>query len=269
LKTIRSLRARACLLALAWGLAAGAAAQRADPPAADWQPSVGQPGKDVVWVPTPQVLVDTMLDMAGLTSADRLIDLGSGDGRTVVTAARRGAHALGIELNPDLVRLARQRAEREGVAALARFEQRDLFEQDLSKASVITMFLLNDINLKLRPRLLELQPGTRIVSNTFTMGDWSPDETRTLSRDQGCEDAWCTAHLWIVPARVAGTHRTPEGTLQLSQRYQRLTGTLRDGGRAVAVTGRVRGGEVELDAAGRTLRGSMRGGRMVLGAGGG
>jgi hypothetical protein len=207
--------------------------------------------------------------MARLTPADRLIDLGSGDGRTVVTAARRGAQALGIELNPDLVRLARQRAEREGVAARARFEQRDLFVQDLSKASVITMFLLNDINLKLRPRLLELQPGTRIVSNTFTMGDWSPDETRTLSRDQGCEDAWCTAHLWTVPARVAGTHHTPEGTLQLSQRYQRLTGTLHDGRRAVAVTGRVRGAEVELDAAGRTLRGSMRAGRMVWGAGGG
>ncbi len=261
--TLRSLRTRACVLALAWGLAAGAAAQRTDAPAEAYQPSVGQAGKDVVWVPTPQALVDTMLDMAKLTPADRLIDLGSGDGRTVVTAARRGTRALGIELNPDLVRLARQRAEREGVAALARFQRRDLFVQDLSQASVITMFLLTEINLKLRPKLLELQPGTRIVSNTFTMGDWSPDETRTLSRDEGCDDAWCTAHLWIVPARVAGTHRVRAGTLQLEQAYQRLTGTLRDGARSEAVTGRVRGAEVEVEAGGRVLRGSMRGGRMV------
>jgi hypothetical protein len=261
--TIRSLPVRACMLALAWGLAAGAAAQRADAPGEPYQPSVGQPGKDVVWVPTPQVLVDTMLDMAKLTPADRLIDLGSGDGRTVVTAARRGAPALGIELNPDLVRLARQRAEREGVGARARFEQRDLFVQDLSKASVITMFLLTEINLKLRPKLLALAPGTRIVSNTFTMGDWSPDETRTVSRDQGCDDAWCTAHLWIVPARVAGTHRLRGGTLQLEQTYQKLTGTLVDGARGVPVSGRVSGTEVELDVAGRTVRGSMRGDRMV------
>jgi hypothetical protein len=267
--TIRSLPARACVFALAWGLAAGAAAQRADAPREPYQPSVGQPGKDVVWVPTPQVLVDTMLDMAKLTPADRLIDLGSGDGRTVVTAARRGVPALGIELNPDLVRLARQRAEREGVGARARFEQRDLFGQDLSKASVITMFLLTEINLKLRPKLLALAPGTRIVSNTFTMGDWSPDETRTVSRDQGCDDAWCTAHLWIVPARVAGTHRLRDGTLRIEQTHQALTGTLLDGARGVPVTGRVRGTEVELDVAGRTVRGSMRGDRIVWEGGAG
>lgn len=261
--TIRSPRVRACVLALTWGLVTAAAAQRADAPSEAYQPTVGQPGKDVVWVPTPQVLVDAMLDMARLTPADRLIDLGSGDGRTVVTAARRGAPALGIELNPDLVRLARQRAEREGVGARARFEQRDLFAQDLSEASVVTMFLLTEINLKLRPKLLALAPGTRIVSNTFTMGDWSPDETRTVSRDQGCDDAWCTAHLWIVPARVAGSHRLRDGTLQLEQTYQRLTGTLGDGARSVPVTGRVRGTEVEVDVAGRTLRGSVRGGRIA------
>jgi SAM-dependent methyltransferase len=262
--TIQSLRVRAGVFALAWGLAAGALAQRAEAPAEAYQPSVGQPGKDVVWVPTPQVLVDTMLDMAKLTPADRLIDLGSGDGRTVLTAARRGAPALGIELNPDLVRLARRQAEREGLAARARFEQRDLFKQDLSTASVITMFLLTEINLKLRPRLLALKPGTRIVSNTFTMGDWAPDETRTLLRDEGCDDAWCTAHLWIVPARVAGTHRTLAGTLRLVQTHQRLAGTLGDGASGVPVNGRVRGTEIELDAGGRTLRGRVRAGRLEL-----
>ena len=266
---IRSLAARAGAIALAWGLAAGAAAQRVDAPAEPYQPSVGQPGKDVVWVPTPQVLVDTMLDMAALTPADRLIDLGSGDGRTVVTAARRGASALGIELNPDLVRLARQRAVREGVAGRARFERRDLFVQDLSRASVITMFLLNEINLKLRPKLLSLAPGTRIVSNTFSMGDWAPDETRTVSPDQGCDDAWCTAHLWIVPARVAGTHRLRGATLRLEQTYQRLSGTLRDGAGTVPVTGRVRGAEVELDVGGRTVRGTARAGRIAWAAGSG
>ena len=262
---IRSLPLRAGIGLLVWALATGAAAQRPPAPAEPYQPTVGQEGKDVVWVPTPQVLVETMLDMAQVTAADRVIDLGSGDGRTVVTAARRGARALGIELNRDLVGLARQRAKDEGVADRARFEVRDLFKQDLSKATVITMFLLTEINLKLRPRLLGLRPGTRLVSNTFTMGDWEPDETRTVTRDQGCDAGWCTAHLWIVPARVAGTHRTREGTLQLTQTYQKLTGTLRQDGRSVPVTGTVRGTRVELDANGKALRGSVKEGRIVLG----
>jgi hypothetical protein len=261
--TIRILRALACALPL-WSLAAGVAAQRADAPAEPYRPTVGQPGKDVVWVPTPQVLVDTMLEMAALRPDDVLIDLGSGDGRTVVTAARRGARSLGLELNPDLVRLARQLAEREGVSERARFEQRDLFTQDLSQATVITMFLLTEINMKLRPKLLALKPGTRVVSNTFTMGDWDPDETRIVSRDEGCDDAWCTAHLWIVPARAAGTHRTREGVLVLEQAHQRLTGTLRGRDRAVAVTGYVRGSEVSLDAGGRALRGVVKDGRVEL-----
>ncbi|HMS79982.1 MAG TPA: class I SAM-dependent methyltransferase [Burkholderiaceae bacterium] len=234
-------------------------------PADGYVPEVGQPGKDVVWVPTPQALVGRMLDMAALGPDDRLIDLGSGDGRTVVTAARRGARALGLDLNPDLVRLARQRAEREGVADRARFEVRDLFEQDLSDATVITLFLLTEINLKLRPTLLALRPGTRIVSNTFGMGDWDPDRRETVSRDQGCDDPWCTALLWIVPARVAGTHRTDEGVLVLEQAFQRLTGSLqRRDGRRVKVTGTVRGEVVTLDAGGRALRGTFRDGRLEV-----
>jgi hypothetical protein len=264
LSTRRTLRALACALSLCC-VAAPAAAQRADAPAEPYVPSVGQAGKDVVWVPTPQVLVDAMLDMAALTPRDVLIDLGSGDGRTVVTAAKRGARALGLELHPDLVGLARRLAQREGVADRARFEQRDLFTQDLSEATVITMFLLTEINLKLRPKLLELEPGTRIVSNTFTMGDWAPDETRTVSRDEGCDDAWCTALLWIVPARVAGTHTTSEGVLVLEQSYQRVAGTLRTPSGTVTVSGRVVGADVVLEAAGRTLRGTLRRGRIVLG----
>src|SRR5690349_19089770 len=167
-----------------------------------FQPEVGQPGKDVVWVPTPQVLVDKMLDMAKLTPKDYLMDLGSGDGRTVITAAKRGARATGIEYNPEMVKLSQSNAKNAGVGERAEFRKADLFETDLSKATVITMFLLPDINLKLRPKLLKLKPGTRVVSNTFTMGDWKPDET---SSPKNCDSSWCTALLWIIPAQVAGT----------------------------------------------------------------
>ena len=134
------------------------------------QPQVGQPGKDVVWVPTSQALVDEMLDLAKVTPQDFVIDLGSGDGRTVIAAAKRGARALGVEYNPDMVELSKQNAAGAGVADKAAFVKADLFETDFSRASVITMFLLPDINIRLRPKILNLKPGTRIVSNTFTMG---------------------------------------------------------------------------------------------------
>ena len=239
-------------------LAAGASAQRSDGAAVPYVPEVGQAGKDVVWVPTPDRLVERMLEMGRVGPGDTLIDLGSGDGRTVVGGAKRGATALGIELNPDLVALARERARREGVADRARFEVQDLFETDLSRATVITMFLLNQINLKLRPRLLELEPGTRLVSNTFTMGEWEADETSTLAPSV-CNEGWCTAHLWIVPARVAGTHRVDGGDLTLEQTFQKLSGTLRTGGTSVRVEGRVNGREVTLRAGERTLRGRASG----------
>ncbi|MEI7444721.1 MAG: methyltransferase domain-containing protein [Burkholderiales bacterium] len=242
--------------------AAGAHAQRTDGSTEPYVPSVGQPGKDVVWVPTPDLLVSRMLDLATVGPRDVVLDLGSGDGRTVVAAAKRGATAMGIELNPDLVGLARQRAQREGVADRARFEQQDLFETDLSRATVITMFLLNEINLKLRPKLLQLAPGTRIVSNTFRMGEWEPDQTVTLPPSV-CVDAWCTAHFWLVPARVAGTHSVDGGQLVLEQRFQMLTGTLRSGGTTVPVEGRVRGDEVEVKAGGRTLRGTAGSGGIA------
>jgi SAM-dependent methyltransferase len=235
-------------------------AQKAPAPA--YEPSVGQEGKDVVWVPTPQVVVDKMLDMAKVTSEDFVMDLGSGDGRTVITAAKRGARALGVEYNPNMVELSKRNAQKEGVSDRAQFVKADLFETDFSKATVITMFLLPDINLKLRPKILNLKPGTRIVSNTFTMGDWEPDETATLS--QGCEGSWCTALLWIVPARVGGTHKIAQGELSVKQEFQKLSGTLRSEGNTFELEGKVHGEEVSFTAAGREYRGRMNGKRLEL-----
>src|SRR5213593_1271960 len=179
---------RSALTLLLTAVAAGAFAQ--SQATQTFEPKSGQAGKDVVWVPTPQPLVDKMLDLANVTPQDFLMDLGSGDGRTVITAAKRGATAHGIEFNPDMVELSKKNAAKEGVTDKATFVQADLFESDFSQATVITMFLLPEINLRLRPKILDLKPGTRIVSNTFTMDDWSPDETAVVSRD--CV-AWCTA----------------------------------------------------------------------------
>jgi precorrin-6B methylase 2 len=192
-------------------------------PAGQFEPRVGQPGKDVVWVPTPQALVDKMLDMAKVTPQDYVMDLGSGDGRTVITAAKRGVRATGIEYNPEMVELSKRSAAKEGVSDRATFVQADLFKTDLSKATVITMFLLPSINMQLRPTILNLKPGTRIVSNTFTMEDWDADETSTVS--ENCS-SWCTALLWIVPAKVQGTWKTPQGNLTLTQEFQKVTGNL-------------------------------------------
>jgi SAM-dependent methyltransferase len=234
-------------------------AQKAPAPA--YEPQVGQEGKDVVWVPTPQALVDKMLDMAKVTAKDYVIDLGSGDGRTVITAAKRGARAMGIEYNPSMVALAKRNAEKEGVAGRASFMKADLFESDFSEATVITMFLLPEINLKLRPKILGLKPGTRVVSNTFTMGDWKADET---ADPDGCDGSWCTALLWIVPAKAAGTYKTPHGEVTLKQQFQMLSGTLRTGGKTLALMGRVRGDEVSFSAGGRQYRGRMNGSQLEL-----
>ena len=195
---------------LAWALAscflaAAALAQQPSGPGT-YEPTPGQPGKDVVWLPTPQALVDKMLDMGQVTAKDYVIDLGSGDGRLVITAAKRGARAMGIEYNPDMVALSQRNAKEAGVTDRAEFVKADLFETDLSKATVITMFLLPSINMKLRPKILDLKPGTRIVSNTFTMEDWQPDDTATVT--DGCSSSWCTALFWVVPAKVAGTWST-------------------------------------------------------------
>src|SRR5262249_38188030 len=212
----------------------------------EFQPEVGQQGKDVVWVPSPQELVDKMLDLAKVTPQDYLMDLGSGDGRTVITAAKRGTRALGIEYNPDMVTLSQRNASKENIGNRAAFTKADLFETDFSQASVITMFLLPDINLKLRPKILGLKPGTRIVSNTFTMGDWKADETTSVT--ENCL-SWCTALLWIVPAKIDGTWHLAQGDLRLDQTFQEFSGTLAAGGSTTTITnGKIRGDELSFTA---------------------
>src|SRR6266699_2543998 len=201
------------LLTVFLSLMATSVYAQAQPAKEQFEPRVGQEGRDVVWVPSPQTVVNKMLDMAKVTPKDYVIDLGSGDGRTVITAAKRGARALGVEFNPDMVALSKRNAAKAGVSDKASFVKADLFESDFSQAQVISMFLLSSINLKLRPKILDLKPGTRIVSNTFDMGEWKPDETATLP---GC-NSWCTAHLWIVPAKVDGTWNLAQGELMLKQ----------------------------------------------------
>jgi SAM-dependent methyltransferase len=250
---------RRSLLALLLSVFAAGAIGQAQPAQKPFEPSVGQEGKDVVWVPTPQALVDKMLDIAKVTASDYVIDLGSGDGRTVITAAKRGARTLGIEYNPDMVELSKRNAEKAGVGAKANFMKADLFESDFSQATVITMFLLPDINLKLRPKILDLKPGTRIVSNTFTMGEWTDDETATVDDKDGCT-YYCTAHLWIVPAKVEGAWQLSRGELSLKQNFQMVTGTLKTGGNATPIAnGRLRGDQISFTAGGAQYAGRVNG----------
>jgi hypothetical protein len=245
------------LLALFFSLGAATLDAQAQPAKQQFEPRVGQEGKDVVWVPTPQPLVDKMLGLAKVTPKDYLIDLGSGDGRTVITAAKHGTKALGIEYNPDMVELSKRNAAKEGVSDKATFMKADLFASDFSQATVITMFLLPDINLKLRPKILDMKPGTRIVSNTFTMGDWAADETATVTDD--CI-SYCTALLWIVPAKVAGTWQLPSGELTLKQDFQIISGTLASGGNPTQITNaKLRGDEISFTAGGAQYTGHVNG----------
>jgi SAM-dependent methyltransferase len=203
------------------------------------EPTAGQPGKDVVWVPTPRELVDKMLDMAEVTPQDFVMDLGSGDGRNVIAAARRGARALGVEYNPDLVELSRQLASDAGVADKAAFVQGDMYEADLSQATVLALFLLPENLDRMQDKFLAMKPGTRIVLNTFPVTDWEPDVTETLGPP--CK-TWCTAMLVIVPARVAGIWQVGDAQMNLSQDFQVVRGTMG----TQQVTGRLRGGEIDL-----------------------
>jgi len=231
-----------------------AAAVCAQPAKKDFEPQVGQEGKDVIWVPTPQGLVDKMLDMAKVTSSDYVIDLGSGDGRTVITAAKRGARAQGIEYNPDMVELSTKNAEKAGVSDKAKFSKADIFESDFSQATVITMYLLPTLNVKLRPKILDLKPGTRIVSHAFTMEDWTADQTDTFDGR--------TAYLWIVPAKVEGTWQLAQGELSLKQMYQMVTGSLKNGAGTIPVNGKLRGDQLTLTAGNAEYTGRVDGNKI-------
>ena len=222
-------------------------------------PRLNQPGKDVQWVPTPPALVEKMLDLAGLTPKDRLVDLGSGDGVLVIAAARRGAHARGIEYDRGLVEFSKRKAAEAGVSQLTRFVRGDIFKTDFSDATVVTTFLLPSMNLRLRPTFLAMKPGTRIVANTFAIADWQPDESVAI---EPCE-RWCTALMWIVPAHVGGTWRTPKGDLTLTQKFQMVSGTL---GREPIENGRLRGEEISFMVSKATYRGRVEAGRMRVGA---
>ena len=222
-------------------------------------PRLNQPGKDVQWVPTPPALVEKMLDLAGLTPKDRLVDLGSGDGVLVIAAARRGAHARGIEYDRGLVEFSKRKAAEAGVSQLTRFVRGDIFKTDFSDATVVTTFLLPSMNLRLRPTFLAMKPGTRIVANTFAIADWQPDESVAI---EPCE-RWCTALLWIVPAHVGGTWRSPKGDLTLTQKFQMMSGTL---GREPIENGRLRGEEISFMVSKATYRGRVEGNRMRVDA---
>ncbi|MBN1662137.1 MAG: class I SAM-dependent methyltransferase [Deltaproteobacteria bacterium] len=195
----------------------------------DYQPLLFQEGKDVVWVPTEYKLAEKMLNLAQVTSKDYVIDLGSGDGRIVIEAAKRGANALGIEYNPDLVALSRRNALKEGVADKAQFIQGDIFESDFSKATVLTMFLLPELNFRLRPIILEMKPGVRVASNSFDMGDWFPDAKVSITEEEGCTEFFCEAFFWVVPAKIEGVWKMPKGRVVFRQRYQNFKGELKDG----------------------------------------
>ena len=270
MKSVARLGTPLLAAALLWTVLAqgcGHAAQM-QPPADQYAPSVGQEGKDVIWVPTPQALVERMLAMAEVKPTDYVMDLGSGDGRTVITAAKKfGARALGIEYNPDMVELSKRNAEKEGVADRAQFRRADIFATDLSDATVITMYLLPSLNVKLRPTLLNLKPGTRLVSHAFTMGDWQPDYTENSEGR--------TAYLWIVPARIEGRWRldlagaTPTRyDIQLRQRFQNLEGEASAGNGVVQIrNGKVRGDEVTFTISGggsatRVFTGRLSGERL-------
>lgn len=233
------------ILALAISCAPGAASAQAPAAKGGFEPYVGQPGKDVVWVPTPEAVVNRMLDMAKATPSDFLVDLGSGDGRTVIAAAKRGIRAMGVEFNPDMVALANREAVRQGVADKVKFVNGDIFATDFSQANIVTLYLLPSLNAKLRPKLLAMKPGTRVVSHAFNMADWEPDETATPEGRQ--------VFLWIVPAKAAGNWSLQQGgqprQLTLQQNFQKLQGTLSWGGESLSLfDARLRGDEIRFSA---------------------
>jgi len=228
-----------------------------------YQPSRGQAGKDVIWVPTEDALVTRMLQMARVTASDRVYDLGAGDGKIAIAAGKQfGATAVGIEYNPDMARYAQCLVEAEGMTQRVRVVQGDIFQSDFSSATVVTLYLLPELNLRLRPTLLDMKPGTRVVSHSFLMDDWEPDDRALLPEG--------SAYLWIVPAKLEGNWvlRAQEGTdsidLQLVQQFQKLSGAAAG---APVADGRINGPAVSFAFArnGELVRvaGRMEGERLV------
>ena len=228
-----------------------------------FEPTVGQAGKDVVWVPTPSVLVEKMLDVAKVTPRDFVMDLGSGDGRNIIAAAKRGARSRGVEYNPDMVALSRRTAEKAGVADKAEFVQGDMYVADISQASVLAIFLLPENMDKLVNSFLSMKPGSRIVSNQFSATGWEADESGRTDGDCG---SWCNWLLWIVPAQVSGRWRMQlggVGELQLEQKFQKVTGTLTVDGTPRSVEGRLLGDQVTLTIAAEKYTGKVGDGVMA------
>ncbi len=223
-----------------------------------FEPVVGQSGKDVVWVPTPLTTVEKMLDVAKVTPQDFVMDLGSGDGRNIIHAAKRGARSLGVEWNQDMVDLSKRLAQEAGVADKAQFVQGDMYAADISKANVMAMFLLTENLDKLMPKFLDLKPGSRIVINGFGITGWSPDLTE---RANDC-GSWCTVHLFYVPAKVGGTWQLGKGTLTINQSFQKITGTLATGGNSTPIEGSLQGEAITFTAGSATYTGQVSGNAM-------
>ena len=253
-----SLRSSWLLLA---ALAFTWAAHASDKP---FEPVSGQAGKDVVWVPTPPTLVEKMLDLAKVTPNDFVMDLGSGDGRNIIAAARRGARAIGVEYNPDMVEYSKREAAKAGVGEKAQFVQGDMYEADISQATVLALFLLPENLTRLLPKFVELRPGTRIVLNTFGIPGWEPDKTEQAEE---C-GAWCSALLYVVPAKAAGEWELPEGRLKLEQKYQTLTGALEANGTSLPISDAYLDGErIRFQVNGRQYSGVVKGDTMDVRAG--
>jgi len=236
-------------------------------PSAEYKPQVGQEGKDVIWVPTPEGLIDKMLEAAKVSDKDTLFDLGAGDGIIAITAARKyGAKSVGIEYNPEMAQFARRKVAEAGMTDKVKIITGDIFQEDFSTATVVTLYLMPHLNIKLRPILLKMKPGTRVVSNTFSMGDWEPDETIL--------DQHWRAHFWVVPAQIDGAwvmSGVDGGPLRLniSQSYQNIGGTLTRGGQTFNLLGaKLRGDEVKFqfttpDRKVHAFSGRLEGGRLT------
>jgi hypothetical protein len=257
-----SLRTGALIACLA--LAASVHGETREDCERQFKPATGQPGKDVVWVPTNDALVVRMLTMAGVGPSDLVYDLGAGDGKIAIAAAKDfGARSVGVEYNPDLAKLGQCLARAEGVASRARIVQGDIFETDFSGASVVTLYLLPELNMRLRPTILKMKPGTRVVSHSFMMEDWEPDVSSSTEDGQ--------AYLWIVPADVGGTwtFKRKDGrdrfAVHIEQKFQEISGAVGEH-REPLTAAKLNGAQIDLSFQERggmtTLAGKANGDRI-------